>query len=257
MQSLYKVIKNTSVVNNGKKEIVTQYVPPAEEEVEVLKEVNVKEFIESYENLAKTMLEKARRQGESIISKAYEEAEKIEGEAYPTAYEKGYKEGSEKGYKEAYEEAYEKNITKVREERENIIKEAQQISENMIKSAKEEYIQYLNDKKEEIRFLIENIVQCVFKREIKDKDALNSAIMETLENVKNSKTVIVKCKSIYEEELNKTIDLWKIQNAFKGDIFLIVDDSLEEGKVIIEKDNGKIVISKESALEKIKEIINS
>lgn len=257
MQSLYKVIKNTSIVKGGKREIITEYLPPEEKEINIQKEVNAKEFIDSYENLARTMLENSRKQGEEILSKAYAEAQRLESEAYPKAYQKGYEEGKEKGYNDAYEEAYAKNIEKVKEEREAIIKEAEGIAENTVKSAKEEYIKYLEDKKKDIKKLIENIILSTMKREIKDNDSLNNMIIEVVEDEKNSKTIIIKCRSLYRDEIASSIDLWKEQNVFKGDIFVIVDDTLEEGKVVIEKDNGKIIISMEFIIEKIQEIINS
>ncbi|WP_027624832.1 hypothetical protein [Clostridium lundense] len=255
MQSLYKVIKNASIVNVGKKEIITQYSPPEEKEVEVKKEVNAKEFIDNYESLAKTMLENSRKKGEQILSKAYEEAQRIEDEAYPKAYEKGYEEGKEKGYNDAYEEAYTKNIEKATKEKESMLKEAETISENIIRSAKEEYIKYLEKKKIEIKRLVENIIENTLKSEIKDSDSLNNMIIEVVENEKNSKTIIIRCRSLYKDEVESKINLWKEQNVFKGDIFIIGDDSLEEGKAIIEKDNGKIIISMEFILEKIKEIL--
>jgi len=170
MQSLYSVIKNTSIVKTGKKEIVTEYIPPEAEEIKIQKEVNAKGSFDSYENLARTMLENSRKQGEDILSKAYEEAEKIESEAYPNAYKKGYEEGKEKGYNDAYETAYKSNLEKAEKEGQSLIKEAQKTSEDIVKDAKEEYAKYLEDKKEELKKLVENIVENILKREIKDRN---------------------------------------------------------------------------------------
>lgn len=256
MQSLYKVIKNTSIVSGGKKEIITEYLPPEEKEVQVQKETNAKDFIDSYEILAKTMLENSRKKGEQILSKAYEEAQRIENEVYPKAYQKGYEEGKEKGYNDAYEEAYTKNIEQAIREKESMLKEAETISENIIRDAKEEYIKYLEDKKTEIKKLVENIIENTLKKEVKDSDSLNNMIIEAIENEKNSKTIIIRCRSLYKGDVQSKINLWKEQSIFKGDIFIIGDDSLEEGKAIIEKDNGKIIISMEFILEKIKEILS-
>lgn len=260
MQSSYnKVLKNTAVINNGKKKIVTEYTPPVNTADIIEKkqrEDNAKEFIESYENLAKSMLENARRQGEQILSKAYEDAEKIEAEAYPMAYEKGYEEGEKIGYDEAYKSAYEENIKKANEEREELIKDAQSKSSKIINSAKEEYIKYLEDKKIEIKKLIKEIIESIITKEFKEEDGLNSMVMSILDEVKTSKTVILRCNSTYKDELEKNISKWKENNAFRGDIFVIKDDSLEEGNVCIEKDNGKININKDSIFEKIGEILN-
>ena len=256
MQSLYSVIKNTSIVKTGKKEIVTEYIPPEAEEIKIQKEVNAKGSFDSYENLARTMLENSRKQGEDILSKAYEEAEKIESEAYPNAYKKGYEEGKEKGYNDAYETAYKSNLEKAEKEGQSLIKEAQKTSEDIVKDAKEEYAKYLEDKKEELKKLVENIVGNILKREIKDSDSLNNMIIEAINEEKNSKTIIIRCRSLYKEEITSSISSWREKNVFKGDVFVIADDSLEEGSAIIEKDNGKIVISMEFVLEKVKEILN-
>ncbi|WP_315114345.1 fliH protein [uncultured Clostridium sp.] len=260
MQSLYsKVLKNTTVINNGKKKIVTEYTPPvnaADIIEEKQREDNAKEFIESYENLAKSMLENARRKSEQILSKAYEDAEKIEAEAYPMAYEKGYEEGKKIGYDEAYKSGYEENIKKANKEREELIKNAQSMSNEIINSAKEEYIEYLEEKKVEIKKLIKEIIESIIAKEFKEEDGLNSMVMEILEEVKASKTVIIRCNNIYKDELEENISKWKENNAFRGDIFVIKDDSLEEGNVCIEKDNGKININKDSIFKKIGEILN-
>ncbi|WP_243108590.1 hypothetical protein [Clostridium rectalis] len=255
MQSLYKIIKNTSVIKQGKTKIHTDYTPPVEEEVEVIREVNAKEFINSYENLARTMLESSRKKSDDIIAKAFQEAEKIQLEAYPKAYDKGYKEGKEKGYKDAYEEAYVKNMEKLEEEKTKIIENTREEISTMMKNAREEYLNYLQDKKDEIKDTIENIVENVFQREIKDGDSLNSMILNVLDDVKNSKTIIIRCNGIYLEDIKCGIDSWRQNTVFKGEIFVISDEFIEEGSAVIEKDNGKIVVSSSRALEKVKQII--
>lgn len=93
MQSLYKVIKKSSVVNQGKEEIKTNYKKPVsfEKEVKEIEEENSKNFIESYENLAKNILENARRKSEELLSKAYGEAEILEEEAFKKGHDEGFK----------------------------------------------------------------------------------------------------------------------------------------------------------------------
>lgn len=257
MQSLYnKVLKNTKIISGGTKDIVTDYEPPKNTVEKAQRETNAKEFIESYENLAKTMLENARRQGEQILSEAYKEAEIIESEAYPKAYEAGYEKGKKEGYEEAYKIAYEENIKKANLEKEQLIREAQTTSSEIISSAKEEYIKYLDEKKENLKDMIKEIIEAVLLKELQQEDGLNSMISGILDDVKSSKTVIIRCNSLYKNQLEKEISFWKEKNVFKGDIFIIKDDSLKEGNACVEKDNGKININVESILQKIDEIFN-
>ncbi|MCS4483096.1 hypothetical protein JQ038_13460 [Clostridium botulinum] len=102
MQSLYKVIKKNSVVRQGEEKIKTNYKKPVslEKEIEKEKEIeeeNSKKFIDSYENLARNILENARKKSEEFLSKAYAEAEVVEEEAFKKGHEEGFHKGSEEG----------------------------------------------------------------------------------------------------------------------------------------------------------------
>lgn len=265
MQSLYNVIKATSIVSRGKKQITTEYTPKTICE-EIYEETSSKEIDVDYteeiamdcsENLSEAILNEAKIKRDEIVSEAYKQAEKIQKDAYSKAYELGYAEGKEKGYSDGYEESYEKNIKKVQEERASLIKEAQNTSSKIIESAKLEYLRYLDEKKDEIVVTVKNIVQAVFKREIKDEDSLNFMVLDVLNLSKNAKTLILRCNEKYQEELKKTIDIWKTREVFKGEIFIILDETISEGNIMIEKGNGKILISIDKALQKIEEILFS
>ena len=82
-------------------------------------------------------------------------------------------------------------------------------------------------------------------------------MFDALSKVKNTKTFIIKSNQIYCEEFKSKIELWKEQLPFKGDIFIIPDESIEEGSAIIERDNGKVVVGVDISLEKLHEILNS
>ena len=62
MLSSYNVIKSNSVVTNGNVEINTDVINVSSDKKKELGEKNAKNFIESYEVLARTMLENSRRQ---------------------------------------------------------------------------------------------------------------------------------------------------------------------------------------------------
>ncbi|KGK86100.1 hypothetical protein [Clostridium sp. HMP27] len=264
MQSSYKVIKGESLVNQGKREIITEYIPKVYKEFaeeSYVKDrsegVCTKGIVESYEALSNSILKQARAKREDILIQTYKEADIIRNEAYNEAYKKGYEEGKNKGYSDAYEEGYEKNIKKAEAEREALLKEAQNTSSKIVESAKAEYLRYLDEKKDEMVRTIKNIVEVVFKREIKEEDSLNDMVLDVLQLAKGAKSVIIRCNPIYEQELKNTIDIWKTREVFKGEIFIILDETISEGNLLIEKDNGKILISTEKALEKIEEILLS
>ncbi|NMM61454.1 flagellar assembly protein FliH [Clostridium sp. P21] len=255
MQSSYRIIKSTSVASDGLKKIVTEFETQESVEQKNLAETNAKTFIDSYESLAKTMVENARVQSDKLISKAFEEAERLQKEACEKGYNKGYNEGlqkgSEDGFNKAYEEGYKENIEKAEKEGQ-IIKDN---ADNILRTCKVEKERYLKEKEEEIRELIVNCVESILKREVKDKDGLNDVIFEALSRVKNTKTFIIKSNETYCEELKNKVELWKEQLPFRGDIFIIPDKDVEIGKAIIERENGKIIVSIDGAIEKVKEIV--
>lgn len=261
MQSSYRVIKGASVVSFGKKEIVTEYIPKIEEEISLDIDLEIETNNEhsdiNYKELEESILEQAKIKSNAILSEAYKKAEKIQKESYDKAYELGYAQGKDKGYTDAYEEGYKKNIKKAQEERDSLIKEAQNTSSKIIESSKLEYLRYLDEKKEEIIKTIKNIVESVFKREIRDADSLNDMVLDALTLAKEAKSLILRCREKYEQELKNTIEVWKTREVFKGEVFIIIDETIPEGNVMIEKDNGKILISVDKALEKIEEILFS
>ncbi|KOC33817.1 fliH protein [Clostridium botulinum] len=256
MPSLCNVIKNNSVISNGLKEINTEYHiedtkdEKVEEEKKELGEKNAKDFIENYEVLARTMLENARKQSDAIVASAYDEIQKMQEEAYNKGYEEGKLDGYSDGKKQA-DEYYDDIKNKATEEIEVLNKNA----DELLFSAKNEYVKYLQDKQQKIKELIVHITKSVLKSEVKNSDAINSMILDALETAKDSKSIIVKCNNKYIDNLKESIDKWKIQVVFRGEIFIVPDDNLGEGKAIIQKENGKIVIDVDIALEKINEIV--
>jgi flagellar assembly protein FliH len=249
MQSLYKVIKNNSVVKDGSKEIVTKFNKDREAKQKEISETNAEMFIDSYENLAKAMVESARKEREEILLSANIEAERASKEAY----EKAYQEGHNAGFNKAYEDGYKNNLDRALQEAEIIKNNA----DNILKTCLEEKERYVREKENEIKALIVNCVENILKKEVKDKESLNNIVFDSLSKIKNTKAFIIKSNQIYCEEFKSKVDLWKEQLPFKGDIFIIPDESIEEGSAIIEMDTGKIVIGAGIALEKIQEIMSS
>lgn len=252
MQSSYKIIKGDSINGKGAKNIVTVF------EKNIVQEENKDSvMVNSYSKIVKSMIEDAQKKREEILSKAYEEASKIEEEAYKNANEKGYREGYEKGYddgfKKAYDEGYTKNLEKAKAEGEDIISKA----DSILKASVEEKNRYLKEKEEEIKRFILGSIESVLKQEIKDEESLNSMVFNELSQVRNIETFIIKSRKKYCDNFKEQVDIWRERLPFKGDIFIIPDETLEEGTVVIEKNNGKSIFSLDIAMKKIKEILES
>jgi flagellar assembly protein FliH len=250
MLSSYKVIKSNSVVTNGNVEINTEIMTTATDDKKELGEKNAKNFIESYEVLARTMLENARRQSDKMIALAYEDARKLEQEAYEKGMSEGYNAGYEKGTEEA-KIYYNDMVNKAQFDSQQLIDKA----DNLLLESNNQYIEYLKEKKEEVQELIVSIAENILKREVKDEDAITNMVLDAIEMVSKSKTVIVKSRSNYVEDLKVNIENWKHKTIFQGEVFVVTDDELEEGTAVIQRNNGKITININDAIEKVREII--
>lgn len=251
MQLSFKVIKNDHVSSQGCKEISTKFSKP---EICKENENNIKNSFGSYESLVATMLDNARKQSEIIIAKASEQAQNLEDEAKSNveqikqqAYNDGYEEGSNKGYQDAYNDT----VTKTSIECENKLQQAN----DSLWEARRIYDEYLEQKKQEIKDFIFGSVEGILKQKIEDEDSLTNMIYDALSQEKNAKSFIIRCNNTYVEPLKSQVDIWKQKIPFNGDLFILKDDSLENGTAVIDKGNGKLVVSANYALEKIKEIL--
>lgn len=243
MQSSFNVIKNENAKALGEKEIIVDYVP--KKNISINSDNNAEN--ESYNRLATSIVETARSKSDEIIRNAYEEVAKVqmkaEEQGYKNGYDNGYAKGYEEGYRKALEEAYDE-ASAIREDASNIIRDA-----------KKQYEMYLEEKTENVKELMSEIVSNVLKKEMESEDTIINLIKETIRESRNAETFIIKCNSIHEKELKDKVDLWKLSLGVKGEIFIVADDFLENAQIIIEKDNGKVEIHIEDSMEKIKDII--
>lgn len=236
MQSSYNVIKNHYVVTEGKKEICTKaplviddFEAEQEEKIENTIE-NTKEALVSFKNIARDIVENAHIESNKIIVEATERAKEIEVEAFNNASSKGYDDGYNIGYKEGMEKAV--------AEGEAIIKNANKVLVN----AKLEYKNYIEEKEIHIRELIYQMTSSVLKREVEDSEAINEIIFDALLEEKNEEYFIIKCNSNHLSSLKGEVENMKNKLAFTGDIFVIEDNSLDNGAATIEKGSGKILV---------------
>ncbi|MFD3157483.1 flagellar assembly protein FliH [Haloimpatiens sp. FM7330] len=249
MQSSSNVIKSVSVKKGTEKKIKLNYEIKRVVTEENDDEEQYSNHIDNYENLAKAMIDGARKKSEKLVQKAYTTAYTLEKEAA----EKGYSSGYEKGEKAGYEAGYNKAMEDVQNEAKVIIGNAEEI----LKSSKVEYEKYLNEKSEYIKDLIISTIRDVLMKEIDLEDGVSQIIYEAIRDCKDTKTFIIRCNDIYVEDLKSKIETWKQSMGFKGDMFVLGDNSLKKGIVQIDKDNGKIEIDINNSFEKVKEIIKN
>lgn len=259
---MYSIIKNEQVLSGVEKEIETDFQIRKVDSYAEFKENSAKTYIDSYENLARTMLENSRRQADEIISKAYDDIRKMGEDAKvvrENAMKKAEEEGFNKGYNDGLQNFQEKSremmaseIQKANTSREKIINEALAT----LNSAKQEYCKYIDEKQQSIKTVILNFCKQILKKESINNDFLDELVFDLLSKARNSKVFIIRCNERYLEELNSKIIDFKKQLAYKGDIFVIKDDSIEQGNVTIEKNNGKIQAGIDVALEELKQIID-
>jgi len=250
MQSLFKVIKNSSVNSNGVRAIETNY---EEEKCEYLETGGTK-VNSRYENLASSIIENARRQSDEIISNTYIRAEKIEKEAYQKAYE----EGKKKAYSDSYNRAYEENVIKAQEEAKKIIYDAKEVfktADNILLNSNKDYEAYIEEKKTDVANLILEIVKNILQNEVQVEASINKMVMNALEQVKTVKTYVIKCNVLHVNELKQALEVWKTQLTYKCEVFVIEDKTISPGNAVVEKDNGHLEVGIDIGFTRVKEIL--
>lgn len=242
MQSSFKVIKNSRVIEQGNREINTQLREVVCGELMGGNYRTKNDSMESYESIAANIVESARRESEKIMANAFVAAAEMKTKAYREGIEQGHKEGYENGYNEVME--------KVMEDAQTV----RTMADDLLISAKGKYNKYLTDKEIQIKALVVSIAENILKREIVEKHALNEMIFNTLKAERNIKSYIIKSNKSHFESIVDQIENWKVKLAFQGDIFVIEDNFLEDGCAVIEKDTGKSIVSIAYGIEKIVEI---
>ena len=243
------IIKNTKVIAQGKKEIITDgNIEERQQSLEEIKDIiknNGDESIKRFDEISQAIIEKAKAEAEAIKVKAISDAEIMKNEAYS----KGYEEGKQTGYNDAYNET----IVRSKTEADNIVTNAEQNASELANSAKLEYEKYLLDKRVDINKLAFSIAEQILKKKVKEDDGIDDMIYDAVNTSKNSALIIVKCNKLHYNALVEAVEFWKKQIPLKGDIFVIEDNFIGADSAVIEKDNGKIELGINIGLEKIKE----
>lgn len=246
MLSLYSIIKGNSIVEAGNEDIVTEY--KVRESPKLVKgEVrNIDDGLSNYRRAASSILEDARAKREEMLNRTTAEAEKLMKEAYEKAYAKAYEEGKKKGYDDAFK--------KYVPEAESKAEEIKGSADKLLLNAQKEYEKYFAQKESEIKNMVSNIARTVLKTEIKNKDCMNELIKNLLNDIKNSKNIIIKVNKNYVEELKKNVEELKPRLVNIDKVFVFEDD-IELGKAVIIKDNGKITFDINKGLDEIQKLL--
>ncbi|MCR3757825.1 FliH/SctL family protein [Clostridium felsineum] len=244
MQLSSNIINNNRVLDEKKKHVITV----ADIKPFIAEKVSSEDSeIESYSSIGDAIIKKARYEAECIKNKALEESREF--------YKKAYDEGLEDGKKRGYEDAYNETVVKGKNEIDNLKSLAEQNVANMVRSAKFEVEEYFKDMERKIKSLSIEIASHIMKERAKDVDGIDNMIYEALDICKKSKSIIIKCSSNHAKGVKESLDNWKSTLPYRGDFFVIEDGYVDEESAVIESDSGKVKVSIDDALEKIKEVV--
>lgn len=252
MRSSYSVIKKDNLKSGEQKVITTSYTSITRaSENQMSSGVDIRDDImNSFNSIGESIIKNARAEREALLSKAIEDAEEIEKEAYEKGYAQGESNGYEDGHEKGYREAYDGTIVKAQEEANRLIDEANEV---LLKS-KDVYTQYLEDKKKEIIELAINIAESVLKRELGKENGIDELVQEYIEASKGSKIFLIKCNKKHMESIKAHVQAWKSYYGIE-EIHLIEDESIPEGNAEIHKDNGKSIVGIDIGMEKVRDAL--
>lgn len=211
----------------------------------IKKEEELRLKILEAESKYKEILLKADEENLSIIEESKNKASEIEKKAY----EEGYSQGIKNGYEDGYKEAYEDNIEKAKIDSNEIIKNA----DNILEEAKNYVVEYMKDNKERILSLSVSIAEQVLREKFTDKSSMDKIMISAIEEYELKDNFIIKANSIYKGSLQKQIIELKENYKINSDVFVLGDESVEEGNAIIETSKGRLIIGVDSVLKEIKE----
>ncbi len=243
------VIKNTKIIQNGNKEIITAGNMEIKEQsisdIEDILKQSGSEMFQGVDRIANTFIENAKSTAENLRNQAIEESQDIEKKAF----EKGFEEGKQEGFNKAYEET----VTKGKIEVENFKSLAELNASNLMSSAKSQYEKYIIDQEEQIKKLAFSIAGHILNKIVKDEDGINDMIYSAVEKSKNSELIIIKCNRLHYNSVTEAAQLWKKKLPVAGEIIIIEDNCLDDDKATIEKNNGKTQVGIDIGMDKIKE----
>ncbi|MGO1044382.1 FliH/SctL family protein [Clostridioides difficile] len=197
------------------------------------------------DEVIKEAIESAEIKKNEILEKAKINAQNIEKQAY----EKGYRQGQKNGYEDGYKESYDEYTQKAKDESDFIKNQANLI----LLQANDKMTEYIKEKNKEIVRLAINMASSALKKHFEDEESMSDLLRQIIQDYEGSSSFIVKCNSFYKENIEKEFELLKKETSLKSNVFVIADDSIDKGNAIIQKENGRIIVGIDCAIEKLKE----
>lgn len=242
------VVNKNEDIENPKRDIeseINEKLKKAEEEIEKkLEEANRK-----YEEIIESSKKEIENLKEKIKEEAKQEALLESEEIKKQAYEEGYEEGQKNGYEDGYKEAYEENIEKAKLEATNII----DLANEELKQSKEKVVSYLKENQKNIVNLILEIAEKVLREKFDNPSSINSLVTEVINEYELKQNFVIRLNPIYKENIENELEALRKTKKINDDVFVLVDENIKEGNLIIDTENGKITTGIDTILEKIKE----
>ena len=219
-------------------------------------QAQLEEEILRREEEIKLKLEEAQEKYQQIISDAKLEAERLIEESKAEvsniekkAYEQGHSQGLKNGYEDGYKEVYEEHIEKAKNEANQIIENAN----NILLEANNQVISYMKDNKTNILNLMVSIAEQVLREKFEDVNSMDNLITSVIEEYELKENFVIKVNPIYKESLDNQILNLKENHKIKGDVFVLGDESIEQGNAVIDNVKGSLILGIDGVLDKIKE----
>lgn len=246
MQSSYSLIKKDQVLSGELMKISTNYSIKTSDEY-ASNNKNEENMMGNYEFIGAGIIKEAQRKRDQILLESRTQGALIEKNAYETGYNQGIQNGHEDGKKEAVEAT----IPRARKEADEIISKAEVI----LSRAEQDYNDYLNQKEQDIIRLAFSIAKQILKKEVLKDEGIDKIIEDAVSLAKGEKNIIIRCNSIYEKELKGKIQIWKDNYNITGEIFILINDDIEPGSAMVEKNSGKMKVGIDVGLERIMKAI--
>ncbi|MGL5716030.1 MAG: FliH/SctL family protein [Paraclostridium sp.] len=231
-----RIIKQSLITKKGDLKL-SSYSDKVEEDID----------IEDMKRIANEIIESAKIKSESIINQANIKYADIEKEAY----EKGYEQGKKNGYEDGYKEIYDEYIETAKNESIKIKSQAQEL----LDQSNSIIAQYLKDNQKEVISSIINVVEKVLTIEFESEDCIVDMVKNIIKKYEIKENITIKCNPMYKKYIEDNLENIKQTMEVSKEVFILANDSFEQGALIIQKGSGEISISIEDSMYKLREEI--
>jgi flagellar assembly protein FliH len=194
---------------------------------------------------AKKILDDAKKQAETCISQALQEAEQLRQQACEAGRQEGYQAGYSEGVRQGKEQA-ELEMT-------NKINSASETAENILADARQEYQETLIKAEREIVKIALAVARKILAREIDENPTVILPIVKTaLEKVRDQESIIIRVNPIdYDIVVQSKRDL-QIMIGCEDALSVVSDNTVSPGGCMIDTPYGTVDASLDIQFEAIK-----